>query len=234
MLTNEELITLEKKYFGYISDMIESHLGEILNQIGSYKNITSSADPGSKSNIYDKKLENIVESIITKQLGWPVCVTPISADSCYECGDAIIHIDSKTRCEKVWSREKNDYICNGDFTCNKIVAEKNETTYDSSSDIIYKNKPWCANLSHYVQHEVFGKVPNLTYFFVMDYTLDNNVSHISLVCIPHGQFRNVFGDSIIGAGKDTKEIRNNIRFLVNNIISNDEHSWRYKELYTRR
>ena len=68
----------------------------------------------------------------------------------------------------------------------------------------------------------------------MDYTLDNFVSHISLVCIPHGQFRDIFGDSIIGAGKDTTTIRNNIRFLVNNIINNSDHSWRYKELYSRK
>ena len=72
--------------------MIEAHLGEILNQIGSYQNINSTADQGAKSNVYDSKLENIIEALITRQLGWNISVTPISADSCYECGDAIVHI----------------------------------------------------------------------------------------------------------------------------------------------
>lgn len=230
-MKNKELIRLEKKYFKYICKMIEAHLGEILNQIGSYQNIKSTADQGAKSNVYDSKLENIIEALITRQLGWNISVTPISADSCYECGDAIVHIDAKTRCEKVWSKKKGKYIPNTDFTSNKIVAEKNETTYDSENEIMYKGKPWKANLSYYIDHRFFGVVPNLTYFFVMDYDLDYNVIKIALVCLPHGQFRDVFEDSILGAGKSKK---GNIRFLVNEIIANPEHEWRYKLIYSRK
>lgn len=237
MLNNLELMDLEKKYFYYISDIIESHLGEILNQIGSYKDFTSSSIPSSKSNIYENKIENIVESIVTRQLGWPVCVTPISADSCYECGDAIIHIDAKTRCEKVWSEDQGTYIWNGDYTQNKIVAEKNETTYDSAQTLMYRSKSWNANLSHYIDHRLYGEVPNLTYFFIIDYTLSNDISQISLVCIPHGQFSSVFGNSILGAGKSNHEtlpIRKNIRFLVNKILLHDDHNWRYRVCYRRK
>lgn len=237
MLSNLDLMNLEKKYFYYIADIIEAHLGEILNQIGSYKNFTSSSTPSAKSNIYDSKLENIVESIITRQLGWPVCVTPISADSCYECGDAIIHIDAKTRCEEVWSDKKNTYIPNSDYTQNKIVAEKNETTYDSNQTLMQGTKSWDANLSHYINHRLYGEVPNLTYFFVMDYTLENDISQISLVCIPHGQFSSIFGNTILGAGKSNHEtlpIRKNIRFLVNEILKHNEHNWRYRVCFSRK
>ena len=65
-MKNKELIRLEKKYFKYICKMIEAHLGEILNQIGSYQNIKSTADQGAKSNVYDSKLENIIEALITE------------------------------------------------------------------------------------------------------------------------------------------------------------------------
>ena len=84
---------------------------------------------------------------------------------------------------------------------NKIVAEKNETIYDSSRDINYSNKLWRANLSHYVNHRIYGEVPNLTYFFIMDYNIDNEVLKLSLVSVPNGQLYNIFGDSIINAGK---------------------------------
>lgn len=234
MLSNEKLINLEKKYFHYISEIIEAHLGEILNQIASNSNISSTATPGSKSNIFDNKLENIIESLITRQLGWNILATPISADSCYECGDAIIHIDAKTRCEKVWDAKKNDYKLNTDYIKNKIVAEKNETTYDSSQQISYDGKMWKANLSHYVEHKIYGTVPNLTYFFVMDYSLDNTVLKLSLVSIPNGQFYNEFKQKIIGAGKGSdSENRNNIRFLVNEITSISDNNWREKVLYIR-
>lgn len=235
MLSNEELINLEKKYFRYISEIVEAHLGEILNQIASNSNISSTATPGLKSNIFDNKLENIIESLITRQLGWNILATPISADSCYECGDAIIHIDAKTRCEKVWDNKKKKYILNTDYTRNKIVAEKNETTYDSSQPITYEGKIWEANLSHYVEHKIYGIVPNLTYFFVMDYSLDNKVLKLSLVSVPNGQFYNEFEQKIIGGGKKSgSENRNNIRFLVNEITSISNHNWREKVLYIRR
>lgn len=164
-------------------------------------------------------------------------MTSISADSCYECGDAIIHIDAKTRCEKVWNEKKGEHILNTDFTKNKIVAEKNETTYDSKKTLMQGSKSWDANLSHYVEHKIYGTVPNLTYFFIMDYNLDNEVLKISLVCIPNGQFSDIFDNNILGAGKsndDTEPVRKNIRFLVNEIITNEEHNWRYKECYSRK
>ncbi|EOU1467732.1 hypothetical protein QTH14_07355 [Clostridium perfringens] len=35
----------------------------------------------------------------------------------------------------------------------------------------------------------------------MDYNIDNEVLKLSLVSVPNGQLYNIFGDSIINAGK---------------------------------
>lgn len=235
ILTKSELMELEKKYFNCLCDIAENHLGEILNQIASFNKSVTTATPGVRTNIFEKKLENIVEALITRQLGWHISSVAISSDSCYECGDAIIHVDAKTRCEKVWSKKKNNYIPNGDVTGNKIVAEKNETTYDSNNTLNYAMKPWKANLSHYVNHSVYGEVPNITYFFIMDYGLDNKILKLSLVCIPHGQFSDEFALDILGAGKATKATyRKSIRFLVNKITNKRNHEWREKILFIRK
>jgi len=77
------LINLEKKYFDYICGIVEPHLGEILNKIGSYNNIIYSSNQGLKSNIFESKLENVVESLITRQLLWNILATNILSDSCY-------------------------------------------------------------------------------------------------------------------------------------------------------
>ncbi|EOU1917533.1 TPA: hypothetical protein ACOTFX_001210 [Clostridium perfringens] len=77
------MINLEKKYFDYICGIVEPHLGEILNKIGSYNNIIYSSNQGLKSNIFESKLENVVESLITRQLLWNILATNILSDSCY-------------------------------------------------------------------------------------------------------------------------------------------------------
>jgi hypothetical protein len=221
MHTNEELMNLEKKYFNIISRMIESHLGEILAQINSHKNLTRTATPLGRSNVFEKKVENVLESIISRQLGWYVSSTTMSSDSCYECGDAIVHIDAKTRTTSPGS--------NVDAVRNKITVEKNETTYDSSSSINYEGMSWDANLEHYVSHNISGEIPNLTYFFIMDYSQNSDIERLAFVCIPHGQFSSTFSspDVILGAGRGVEAAgRKNIRFLINEIISIPSHSWR--------
>ncbi|WP_339216311.1 hypothetical protein [Ornithinibacillus sp. FSL M8-0202] len=227
MLDNDELMSLELKYFKIISEMIETHLGEILGQISSHKNLVRTANPGSKSNMFEKKVENVLESIISRQLGWYVSSTTISSDSCYECGDAIIHIDAKTRSTAPGS----DLDARG----NKITVERNETTYDSNTTLTQGTKTWEANLEHYVYHSISGEIPNLTYFFIMDYNENDNIVRLSFVCVPHGQFQSIFTNRILGAGRTvTGSIRNNIRFLINEFTAQPGHSWREKVVYVRR
>ncbi|WP_141110041.1 hypothetical protein [Bacillus mycoides] len=176
-----------------------------------------------------KKVENVLESVISRQLGWYISSTTMSSDSCYECGDAIIHIDAKTR-----TTEKKS---NGDSKNNKITVEKNETTYDSASILTYDGATWQANLEHYVTHNISGRIPNLTYFFIMDYNKDFDIERLAFVCVPHGQFQSGFSSptSILGAGRGVNTgVRKNIRFLINNIIEVPGHEWREKVCFTRR
>ncbi|OXS54897.1 hypothetical protein B0G93_13153 [Bacillus sp. V-88] len=229
MLADNELMNLEQKYFNIISGMIDTHLGEILSQINSHNNLVRTAAPLGRSNVFERKVENVLESIISRQLGWYVSSTTMSSDSCYECGDAIVHIDAKTRTTSPGSE--------GDVTANKITVEKNETTYDSTFTINYRTKTWRANLEHYVTHNISGEIPNLTYFFIMDYNQHSEIERLAFVCIPHGQFRSTFTtpESILGAGRTSTDTeRTNIRFLINDIISYPAHAWRQKVCFQRR
>ncbi|TLS36472.1 hypothetical protein [Pseudalkalibacillus caeni] len=227
MLTNNELMQLEKKYFNIISEMIETHLGEILGQIYSHRNLVRTAVPGTRSNVFEKKVENVLESIISRQLGWYVSSTTMSSDSCYECGDAIIHIDAKTRTTATRSDTDARY--------NKITVEKNETSYDATTTLTQGAGTWDANLEHYVTHNITGRVPNLTYFFVMDYDEHDDIERLAFVCIPHGQFQPTFTNAILGAGRTIDGgVRSNIRFLINDIIAHPDHNWREKVCFLRR
>lgn len=229
MLINSNLLDIEKKYFSIIHEMIETHLGEILGQINSHKNVIRTAVPLNRKNVFEKKVENVLESIISRQLGWYISSTTMSSDSCYECGDAIIHIDAKTRSTAPRS--------NNDATLNKITVEKNETTYDSVTSINYTTGTWNANLEHYVTHSISGQIPNLTYFFIMDYNDNFDIERLAFVCIPHGQLISTFPTPthILGAGRTrSTAVRKNIRFLINNITNTPGHEWREKVCFERR
>ena len=95
MLTDQELIELEKKYFNIIADVLSRNLGSLLTQINNQK-LLSSSPVGAKINKIEHAIENIIEGIINTHLKWHVSSMVISSDSCFEVGDAIIHLDSKT------------------------------------------------------------------------------------------------------------------------------------------
>ncbi len=117
MLTNTELEELEKKYFNILSELLERHIGQIITQIYS-QDFISGAATGGVTNVIESAVENILEGLIANQLHWNVCSMPVSSDSCFECGDAIIHIDAKTI-----------KINDADHTGNRINVEAAQTTY---------------------------------------------------------------------------------------------------------
>lgn len=94
MISNEELIELEKKYFIILKNTLSANLGKIISQICGQKLFENLAE-NEKNNVIDTAVENIVEGVISRSLDWNTCSMPIKSDSCYECGDAIIHIDYK-------------------------------------------------------------------------------------------------------------------------------------------
>lgn len=226
MLNNDELIELEKKYFNLIKDTISANLGKIISQICSQKMFEDLTE-NEKNNVIDSAVENIIEGIISRNLDWNTFSVPVRSDSCYECGDAIIHIDAKTT--------KND---DGDSISNKINVKKSQTTYDYKQELDVSGKMWKPYLRYYENHNYYGKIPNLTYFIRVIYSEDNLVESISLISIPHGQLFSIFGSDILNAGKllesSDNSKRKNIRFAINRIISYEGQEWRNKILYERK
>ncbi len=121
MLNNNEIQFLEKKYFDILSDLFDRNLGEIITQIYSQESIITPSTT-AKSNTIEHSVENIVEGIIFSQLGWKVCSLPVSSDSCFEVGNAIINIDDDTeRLDFETIIEGDKSIINGGY-----VSEEDE------------------------------------------------------------------------------------------------------------
>lgn len=222
MLTNNELEELEKKYFDILSQLLERSIGQIINQIYSQNSITGAA-VGGVTNVIEHAVENVVEAMIANQLHWNICSMPVSADSCFECGDAIVHIDAKTIIDT-----------DGDNTNNKITVEASQTTYAKGTVLTVSGKSWEPKLNQYENHFMFGEVPNVTYIIKVVYSNLHSVEKIKLISLPHGQLQAVFGmANILGAGRvNNGNVRSNIRFKEADIIG--VQPWRVKTIYERK
>lgn len=222
MLTNRELEILEKKYFDILSELLERSIGQIINQIYSQNSISGAA-VGGVTNLIEHAVENVVEAMVANQLHWNVCSMPVSADSCFECGDAIVHIDAKTNADT-----------DGDSINNKITVEASQTTYVKETVLNVSGKTWEPKLNRYESHLMFGEVPNITFIIKVVYSNKHSVEKIKLISIPHGQLETVFGgDRILGAGRTNNgNVRSNIRFKEDEISS--IQPWRVKLIYERK
>lgn len=219
MINNEKLIDREKKYFNILSELLERNLGKIIIEISSQKFIESPTE-GIKSNVIEKALENIIEGIISEQLGWNVCSLPISSDSCFECGDAIIHIDAKSVLNT-----------DGDAINNKVNVEKSQTSYDSEKELKVTGRIWKAGLKHYEKHLFFGEIPNITFIVKNIYSAENLVEKIQLISLPNGQLSEIFeNELILSAGKNVN--RTNIRFLQDKLLL--KQNWRVMTIFERK
>ncbi len=225
MLTDNELEKREKKYFDILTGIFSKNIAKILNESYS-QNMQGFAAPGT-ANPIEHAIENIIEKIVASNLDWPVCSVPISSDSCYECGDAIVYLDAKTIIET-----------DGDATGDKVTVEAAQTSYDSSQTITYGTKTWQANVSHYANHKVFGEIPNLTFIIKFIYSI-NSITHdhlikkIQLISIPNGQLYSRFLNNIICAGRSVSgSLYKNIRFKVNEIKAIE--NWRVLNIFERK
>jgi len=238
-MTNDELISLEKKYYEIIFDTLSMSLGRLITDINSQTRFLS-LTTNAKSNPIDSKAENTIENIISNQLHWDVCSLPVSSDSCYACGDAIVHIDVKTT-----------HINDDDAPSklNRINIEAAQTSYISGKTLSVQSpwsgvgkKPtpanWQCKLKTFENHSDFGNIPNLTYFVRIIYSDEHLVEEISLVCVPNGQLGRKFGGSkILNGGKQKKNEQadwSNIRVLPVAIASVKNQAWRNTILYKRR
>ena len=94
-LNSVELENLEKKYLEIIGNIIGNNIGRFINEINSQKNIPTYT-PSIKVNPIESGVENIMNAMIARRLDWGIASMQGASDSCYECGDSIVHIDAKT------------------------------------------------------------------------------------------------------------------------------------------
>jgi hypothetical protein len=227
-LTNPELENLEKKYFDIICNIISSNIGRFINEINSQKNIPLYTAT-SKVNPIETGVENIMNAMIARRLDWGIASMQGASDSCYECGDAIVHIDAKT----ILSTDGD--VLN---STNRMDIRQNQTSFDfdNSHKVIKgdgKEFLWRPSLHRYEKHKLFGNVPNLTYFLRIIWSATNLVEQMSIICIPNGQFFDTHKTILAGVksypvGK--KELEH-IRFDIKILQSLD--SWREKVIYKR-
>ena len=223
MLTNDELIVVEEKYYKILYELLSKNIGSIITQIYS-QTLVNGAATTNVTNTIEKSVENVIEGLIAKQLQWNICSLPVSADSCFECGDAIVQIDAKT-CK----------INDVDNTSNKVNVENTQTTYCNGVPLNVAGKNWNPKLNKYENHNYFGEIPNITYIVKVVYSNANRVEKIKLISLPHGQLNTVFnGAAILGAGrsKGTGALRSNIRFSEDQIVA--VQSWRVNTIYERK
>lgn len=224
-MTDADLTKVENKYFNILYGVFSKNIAKILNQ--SYSQNMQAFTTYGTANPIEHAIENIVEEVIAFDLNWPVCSVPISSDSCYECGDAILYLDAKTILET-----------DPDAINEKVNIQASQTSYDSSTTLHYSTKTWNASVDHFAQHKVFGKVPNITYVMKFIYYIDPTtneylIKKIQLISIPNGQLFSKFGNGILGAGRSLKGTAYlNMRFLIGNIKSIE--LWRVKDVYNRK
>lgn len=236
-MTNRELINIEKKYYNIILEVLQKSLGKIITDVNSQKRF-SDLTKTAKSNPIESKAENTIENIISNQLNWDVCSLPVSSDSCYSCGDAIVHIDVKT------TLNTDDDAPNRK---NRLNIEASQTSYCYSKlydvETPYSGRgkrpspaKWKPKLKNYENHEYFGKVPNVTYFVRIIYSSENLIEEMYFLSVPNGQLCKRFGnEAILNGGKTKNKAQThftNIRVLPDKISQIDK--WRDTLLYKRK
>jgi len=226
-LTDAELEKIEKKYFEIICGILSNNIGRFVNEICSQENIPDSSQT-DKSNPIETAAENIMNAMIARRLDWGISSVPGASDSCYECGDAIVHIDAKTILDT-----------DPDVKGNAIALRQNQTSFDFDTPYELTKKRgdrsggifiWKPNLHRYENHKHFGVVPNLTYILRTIWSRKNLVEEISVISIPNGQFFKTH-KSILGNVKvypDSREL-SNIRFEIKELIKLDP--WRERVIY---
>jgi len=95
VLSNIKLEQLEKKYHEIIGSILSNNIGRFINEINSQNNIPTYT-PSIKVNPIESGVENIMNAMIARRLDWGIASMQGASDSCYECGDSIVHIDAKT------------------------------------------------------------------------------------------------------------------------------------------
>ena len=195
-MNNSEINKLDKIYFNKIKEIIES------NGTTFFKNLTSHFDIEESWNNYSGKMsyiqegvERVVQSIISDNVDWDICSTPVGADSVFMTPKAIIHIDSKAL-----------LYSDGDAIENKVTLSKNQTSYMTQQEYIYGDSSFKSNLPCFYDHRLYGRVVCLTYFVKVIYDLREGLDSfrnfkVILCSIPNGELSNIYEYDFVQAGR---------------------------------
>ena len=136
--------------------------------------------------------ERIVYSLLNgKGIGQPNSC-PIGSDLFFEVEDAFIHIDLKT----VQTRNIGDYVSD-------IFVGNNQNSYNGKVIVSGVEKEYDeACLPYYYTLSDGRKKICLTYFITILYEEKTlNILNINILCMPNGKLYDVYGPSILKAGK---------------------------------
>lgn len=226
-LENSELENLEKKYMNVISEILSNNIGRFVNEMNSQGNLPEYS-PTAKANPIEAAAENIMNAMIARRLDWGIASMPGASDSCYECGDSIVHIDAKTIKD-----------IDGDTKSNRISVRQNQASFDFDNihEVIKRTGKkfyWKPKLHRYEKHKIFGKIPNLTYIIKIIWSDKSLVEQISVVCLPNGQFfesHKTILESIKVYPRNGKTATDNIRFNIKTLTNID--NWREIIIYKK-
>ncbi len=191
-----EFVHLERIRYGFLDNIDDIITGlhsrlEIKNDwysqfISTKKNKASDLEMGA---------ERIFHYIFSHVMKHPNS-SPIGADLLYETFDSFIHIDIKTVSETNWDDYKG-----------KIAVQPNQTSYPLIKYKLVPNLPTCYS-------KIFKKGKNahnkltLTYFiYALHKHASKEIYSILLICMPNGGLYDVYGDSILHAGKTKNSVR---------------------------
>lgn|GEM_PF-4532274 len=204
MMDKLSINKLDKLYFDKIKEIIES------NGTTFFKNLTSHFDIVESWNDYSGKMsyiqegvERVVQSIISDNVDWDICSTPVGADSVFMTPKSVIHIDSKAL-----------LYSDGDATENKVTLSKNQTSYMTPEEYTYGDSSFKSNLPCFYEHRLYGEVVCLTYFVKVIYDLTDGLNSfrnfkVILCSIPNGELRDIYGYDFIQAGRSIKRVVQN-------------------------
>lgn len=194
--TKEKLLEIERleyHYFRKIDFDLSQDLGKMIEGLNSKDKIKD--DWIEFFNRVGKKRQNSdfargAERIyfwLFNQFGRPNS-SPIGADLFFETQDAFVHIDIKT------AKLSNPADYKG-----KIPLSENQTSYKSSSKKFRSNLPTFYNKGKKEEKICITYVINIIYD---DSKKDFKIVAINLISVPNGELFKVYGNKIIGGGKN--------------------------------
>lgn len=191
----------EKIYFERIKKIIEENGTTIFRNLTTQYNFVDMANNFNGASQLSNVMERVIQSIISENTDWEIFSDPASSDSSFITPKCVIHIDSKAI-----------RFDDNDAKGNKITVGKNQTSYASNEDgIVVNSIPFQSNIPHKYNHKIYGKIFSATYFIKLIYNPTDGIDSLKsfkliLTCIPNGELREIYGDSIFEIGRVQRRV----------------------------